>query len=104
MTNAEGLYERLLKPIEKQMIRTLARIVGDPEDTADVFQEVLVVIQGQAVLLRAMDGSSYHVIANTLGCCEATARSHFSKGRARLAKIFVELGISSGRQVRPDGS
>jgi RNA polymerase sigma factor (sigma-70 family) len=169
--NADDFYERLLKPIEKQMIRTVARIVRDPDDVADVFQEVLVTIwhkleridchpnpqayiiricvtraydalrkksrrrqyevrfsrfmelflparfgsplqdsdqsavvhgaiamlpprQGQAVLLRAIEGSSYHAIADTLGCSEATARSHFSKGKARLATILMELGIS----------
>ena len=168
---SEWLYERLLRPIEKQMISTVGRIVRDPDDAEDVFQEVLVVVwaklerivrhpnphayimrvcvtrsydalrkrarrqrrearldslkamllpfrpqdlsrdrdrasavrnaismlppnQGRAVLLRAMDGSPYHVIAKILGCSEATARSHFSKGKARLAKILVELGIS----------
>lgn len=168
---ADGLYERLLMPIKDRMINTVARIVRDPEETEDVFQEVLALIwhklewidrhpnphayilricitrsydavrkrtrrrrreirlesikamflpthpqdpleekdraaavrcaismlpanQGQAVLLRAIEGSSYHVIADVLGCSEATARSHFSKGKARLAKIFSELGIS----------
>ena len=171
MINAEDLYERLIKPIEKQMIRTVARIVRDPEEAEDVFQEVLVAIwaklnrierhpnphayimricvtrsydalrkrarlnrrethldilkaillpfrprgivkdqdrastvrtaismlppnQGHAVLLRAIDGSSYDAIANILGCSEATARSHFSKGKARLAEILTKLGIS----------
>lgn len=171
MINADDFYERLIRPIEKQMIRTVARIIRDPEDSEDVFQEVLVVIwakldrierhpnphayimricvtrsydalrkrarlkrretrldilkaillpfrprdivkdqdrastvrtaismlppnQGHVVLLRAIDGSSYDVIANILGCSEATARSHFSKGKARLAKILIKLGIS----------
>lgn len=169
--NADECYERLLKPIEKQMIRTVLRIMRDPDDAADVFQEVLVKIwhrleqidchpnphayiiricvtrsydalrrksrrrqhevrlshlmelflpaktsthlrgsdrdaavrgaiamlpprQGRAVLLRAIEGSSYNTIADTLGCSEATARSHFSKGKARLAAILRELGVS----------
>ena len=169
--NSEGLYEKLLRPVEQQMIKTIGRIVRDPQEAADVLQEVLVVIwakldriaqhpnphayiiricvtrsydslrkkarrqrrearldslkaaflpfrpqaqqkdldrasavrnaisllppnQGQAVLLRAIDGSPYHVIGKILGCSEATARSHFSKGKARLAKILIELGIS----------
>ena len=50
--------------------------------------------QGQAVLLRAIDGSPYHFIGKVLGCSEATARSHFSKGKARLAKILADSGIS----------
>lgn len=172
MGKSDELYERLISPIEKRMIGIVARIVRDPEDAADVFQEVLALIwakleridrhpnphayiiricitrsydalrkrarrrrrevrleniqakmwpvrsfgyikegdiatavrdaismlppnQGQAVLLRIMENSSYHMIAGVLGCSEATARSHFSKGKARLIKLLDELGISS---------
>lgn len=168
----DELYERLISPIENRMIGIVARIVRDPEDTADVFQEVLALIwakleridrhpnphayiiricitrsydhlrkrarrrrreirlesikakiwpartlgyiregdramairdvigmlppnQGQAVLLRIVEDSPYDSIANVLGCSEATARSHFSKGKARLVKLMGELGVSS---------
>jgi RNA polymerase sigma factor (sigma-70 family) len=171
MGKSDELYERLIRPIEKRMIGIVARIVRDPEDAADVFQEVLALIwaklaridrhpnphayimricitrsydalrkrarqrrreirlesikakmwparspgyfregdrvtaireaiamlppnQGQAVLLRLMEDSPYHTIAGVLGCSEATARSHFSKGKARLVKLLGELGIS----------
>ncbi|MGD8293471.1 MAG: sigma-70 family RNA polymerase sigma factor [Desulfobacterales bacterium] len=170
MTHSDEVYERLLRPIEGQMINTVARIVRDPEDAADVFQDVLVIVwhkldrilchpnphgyilricitrsydalrkkmrrrrfeirietiktklwpkvsqqsppahniantiraaismlppkQGQAVLLRAIEGSAYNAIADILGCGESTARSHFSKGKARLEKILQDLGI-----------
>ena len=170
MDYAEELYQRLIEPIEQRMMGTVLRIVRDPDDAADVFQEVLAVIwrklaridrhpnphayilricitrsydalrsrsrrrrrempleeskaeafsvsseeaagggesvervrelvgllprrQGQAVLLRVMDGSSYARIGSILGCSEATARSHFSKGIARLRKRLVELNI-----------
>jgi len=172
MGKSDELYERLISPIEKRMIGIVARIVRDPEDAADVFQEVLALIwakleridrhpnphayiiricitrsydalrkrarrrrreirlasiqekmwqarsldyikegdmvtairdaiamlprnQGQAVLLRIIEDSPYHMIAGVLGCSEATARSHVSKGRARLVKLLGELGISS---------
>ena len=178
MEKSDELYERLISPIEKRMIGIVARIVRDPEDAADVFQEVLALIwakldridrhpnphayiiricitrsydalrkrarrrrreirlesiqakiwparslgyikeeggrvtaireaiamlppnQGQAVLLRIMEDSPYHVIAGILGCSEATARSHFSKGKARLVKLLGELGISSYNEER----
>lgn len=164
-------YERLLRPIESQMINTVARLVRDPEDAADVFQDVLVIVwhkldrilrhpnphayilricitrsydalrkkmrrrrfeirletikaklwpkdhqefssdkdkadtvwaaismlppnQGQTVMLRAIEGSSYNVIAGIIGCSKSTARSHFSKGKVRLKKILQDLGIS----------
>jgi len=175
MGKSDELYERLISPIEKRMIGIVARIVQDPEDAADVFQEVLALIwakleridrhpnphayifricitrsyealrkrarrrrremrlekiqtklwparslgylnegdsvtvvqeaiamlppnQGQAVLLRLMEDSPYHMIADILGCSEATARSHFSKGKARLVKLLGELGISSYKE------
>ena len=176
MGKSDDLYERLIRPIEKRMINIVARIVRDPEDAADVFQEVLALIwtkleridqhpnphgyiiricitrsydalrkrarrrsreirleglqaklwparslgylkeegdrlaviraaivtlppnQGQAVLLRLLEDSPYQTIAGVLGCSEATARSHFSKGKARLVKLLNEIGISSYKE------
>jgi RNA polymerase sigma-70 factor (ECF subfamily) len=173
MGKSDELYERLISPVENRMIGIVARIMRDPEDAADVFQDVLALIwakleridrhpnphayiihicitrsydalrkrarrrrreirlesiqakmwparslgyikeegdrvtaireaiamlppnQGQAVLLRIMEDSPYDTIAGILGCSEATARSHFSKGKARLLKLLGELGISS---------
>jgi RNA polymerase sigma factor (sigma-70 family) len=172
MGKSDELYERLISPIENRMINIVARILRDPEDAADVFQEVLALIwakleridrhpnphayiiricitrsydalrkrarlrrletrlesikakirpassrgyikeaerataickaigmlppnQGQAVLLRIVEDSPYDTIADVLGCSEATARSHFSKGKTRLVKLLGELGISS---------
>ena len=175
MRKNDELYERLISPIENRMIRIVARILRDPEDAADVFQEVLALIwakleridrhpnphayiiricitrsydalrkrarrrrleihleniktkiwphssrgyikeaerataireaigmlpknQGHAVLLRIVDDSPYDSIADVLGCSEATARSHFSKGKARLVKLLGEHGISSYKE------
>jgi DNA-directed RNA polymerase specialized sigma24 family protein len=44
MGKSDELYERLISPIEKRMIGIVARIVRDPEDAADVFQDVLALI------------------------------------------------------------
>ncbi len=175
MGKSDELYARLISPIEKRMIGIIARIVRDPENAADVLQEVLALIwakleridrhpnphayiiricitrsydalrkrarrrrreirleniqakiwmtpspgyikeedrataireaiamlppnQGHAVLLRIVEDSPYHTIAGVLGCSEATARSHFSKGKARLVKLLGELGISSYKE------
>jgi RNA polymerase sigma factor (sigma-70 family) len=168
---ADELYDRLIGPIEEQMMGIVGRIVRDPEEAADVFQEVLVLIwdklehidrhpnphgyimcicitrsydalrkrirkrrwelrldsikekifhaqpptpyidldltevvrqavamlpqkQGHAVLLRVIENLSYHGIGTVLGCSEATARSHFSKGKAKLVKIIEDHGFS----------
>ena len=44
MEKSDELYERLIRPIEQRMISIVARVVRDPEDAADVFQEVLALI------------------------------------------------------------
>jgi len=49
--------------------------------------------QGKAVLLRASQSLSYAAIACILGCSEATARSHYSKGTARLRGILAGLDL-----------
>ena len=49
--------------------------------------------QGKAVLLRVMSDEPYHSIGRILGCSETTARSHVSKGKARLRAVLTELGI-----------
>ena len=168
MMEADRLFEKLIRPIEDQMIGIICRIIHDPEEAKDVFQNVLERIwsnlkkidhhsnpqayilricvtcsydalrkdsnrrkyetffasiksmlipnhtniseiendrelavqaigslphkQGKAVLLRSIENLSYDMIGNILGCSEVTARSHFSKGKARLEKILSETG------------
>ena len=48
--------------------------------------------QAQAVMLRVVNESSFQEIAEALGCAEATAYSHYSKGRARLREVFAKSG------------
>ncbi|HQO36632.1 MAG TPA: RNA polymerase sigma factor, partial [bacterium] len=44
--------------------------------------------QAEAVLLRAFEEQSFESIGRALGCSEATARSHVSKGLARLRTLL----------------
>ena len=167
LDSAEKLYEELIRPIEGRMMRCVARIVGNQDEAADVFQEVLGVVwvklrrihrhenphayimqvclsrsydalrrrsrrrqrevpmlgevaanvssdprrslelkenevtvrraiarlprkQGLAVLLSVVEGEAYKDIATILGCSVPSARSHVSKGRARL-RVLLEL-------------
>lgn len=41
MDKAKELYEELIAPVEERMIETVSRIVRNPEDAADVLQEIL---------------------------------------------------------------
>ena len=165
MEDAYQIYERLIGPIEKQMIGIVWRIVRNPDEAEDVFQDILVQVwarleqidrhpnprayilricvtrsydamrkrlhrqrfevfvetvkekllpirprdllneqdrkialrkaiallppkQGQAVLLRAMEDMPYGLVGSVLGWSGAAARSHFSKGRDKLVKMF----------------
>lgn len=87
-------------PLEPEHIEDRAAPVAEGEtEGRDVEAMVraavlsLPVQQAQAVLLRLLDGESYPVIGRILECSEMTARSHVSKGRARLREILSEQGV-----------
>lgn len=48
--------------------------------------------QRRAVLLRLVQEEPFETIALELGCTAATARSHYSKGRARLRALLSSHG------------
>ena len=50
--------------------------------------------QAQAVLLRLLEDQQFDVIGRVLGCSEVTARSHVSKGLAKLREYLAELGLN----------
>jgi len=167
MGTADELYERLIAPIERNMINSVTRIVRDPDTSADVFQETLAVVwrklaridrhpnphayimricisraydalrrkarrrremslsdlkadvtesrqgnsfaladaidavrtmvgrlpckQGKAVLMRIVHDWPHKRIGEVLGCSAETARSHVSKGKARLRQLLSGL-------------
>lgn len=47
--------------------------------------------QAQAVLLQIVNDESYEEIAEALGCSEVTARSHLSKGKAKLRELLAHM-------------
>lgn len=47
--------------------------------------------QSAAVFLRLVEGESFRTIAQAIGCREATARSHVSKGKEELRTLLADL-------------
>ncbi len=92
---------KLEVPLEPEHIedRAAAPVATEEPGERDVEAMVraavfsLPVQQAQAVLLRLLDGESYPIIGRILECSEMTARSHVSKGRARLREILSEQGV-----------
>ena len=78
---------------------------SQPQDieTVSVVREAISLLpakQGKAVFLRLIEGENYPVIAGILGCSTATARSHFSKGKANLQTILIKLGFGPEREAK----
>ena len=170
-------YDRLVRPIENQMIRSVWRIVRDPDDAEDAFQEATATIwkrlgrirrhpnpralilkictdaahdvlrrrlrqartqehenviadfpdpapsaaqrlmsremqaeifraigqlspkQGTAVLMRFVQDLSYHDIAQSLGCREATVRKHVARAREKLYRLLEHLAPNPTKEV-----
>jgi RNA polymerase sigma-70 factor (ECF subfamily) len=169
LNQGHRIYDELIAPVEERMKRTVARIVRNPEDAADAFQNALASIwknlrkihrhpnpqacilgicinasydtlrkrsrigqrevgveglsdfsspqegpdsraigceqerailtavcslppkQATAVFLRLVEGESFQAIAEAIGCREATARSHVSKGKAGLRELLADV-------------
>lgn len=73
MSAAEEIYSALIAPIEERMMRTVGRLVRDPEEAADVFQNALAQIwrdlkkihrhpNPQAYILRLCVSVSYDAL------------------------------------------
>lgn len=55
--------------------------------------------QAQAVLLRLVEELPYGEVAQALGCSEATARTHVTRGRARLAELLAHLAPGKPKET-----
>lgn len=84
----ENIKSKLLQSQPLNFINTLDRELTLHEAIA-----MLPKNQGKAVLLHSMKDLSFDLIGNILGCSEATARSHFTKGKSRLRKILSEMDM-----------
>ena len=73
MNSGHGDYDSLVRPIEDRMIRSVWRIVRDPQDADDAFQEALTTVwkrldrirrhpNPHALILRICINSAYDVI------------------------------------------
>ena len=73
MENGHQEYERLIKPIEDRMIRTVWRIVLNSDDADDAFQDALMIIwkklnkirrhpNPHALILRVCANSAYDIL------------------------------------------
>ncbi|MBN2375594.1 MAG: RNA polymerase sigma factor [Sedimentisphaerales bacterium] len=93
MHNAEELYQNLIEPIEKKMTAIVARIVRDPDQAADVFQEILAEIWAKlakidnhpnphAYILRICIGRSYDALRKRARINRREA--HLNSMKARL--------------------
>jgi RNA polymerase sigma-70 factor (ECF subfamily) len=73
--------------------------LADEERRREVFEAVgqLSRNQAEAFLLRFVEELPYSEIAVTLGCSQATVRTHIARGRARLSTLLSHLDPDSGK-------
>jgi RNA polymerase sigma-70 factor (ECF subfamily) len=60
--------------------------------------------QALAVLMRIVQGQSYHSIAQVLGCREVTVRIHVSKGREKLGRWLSHLDPTPNKEKKNEGT
>ena len=72
-------------------------VAGGDRDIMPLIREGISALprkQAQAVLLRLLEDQQFDVIGRVLGCSEVTARSHVSKGLAKLREHLGGLGLN----------
>jgi len=115
MSISEDLYEQLINPIKDRMMRTVARLVRDPDDAADAFQNALVLIwdklpvihrhpQPHAYILRICINASYDILRRRSRIRkreiseegrEGTVISPAESGRALISSETKQLILSA---------
>ena len=89
-------FEIFLENIKTKFVPVNQTDFTEDFDRRSAVRKAIVMLppkQGQAVLLRLIDETPYHKIGSILGCSEVTARSHFSKGKARLQEILATMNV-----------
>lgn len=93
MSDPQQIYDRIVRPIEDRMIRSIWRIVRNPQDAEDVMQDALVIV------LKQWDRISRHPSPQSLVlkiCIDAAY--DFTRQSLRRRKV-VELGEKAGEQA-----
>ena len=65
MSVDQRLYERLIQPIESQMIRTIWRIIRDPDEAEDVLQDTLGIIWKRLDRIRSTAGTPHRLASGS---------------------------------------
>jgi DNA-directed RNA polymerase specialized sigma24 family protein len=96
MGKSDELYERLISPIENRMIGIVARIMRDPEDAADVFQEVLALIWAKLARIDRHPNPHAYIIR----ICITRSYDALRK-RARRRRLETRLILNTSQMSLP---
>ena len=94
---------RMQVRLEEDIEKSKRRSRTEDSTTLLTIREAIALLppkQGKTVLLRLIEGEDFASIAGVLGCSPATARSHFSKGKAQLRTVLENAGIRPRRSSK----
>ncbi len=87
MDEADKLYHRLIRPIEKQMIGIIWRIIRDPDEVEDVFQEILAQIWARLEKIDRHPNPQAYILLNCVTCSYDALRKRVRRHRF---EVFIE--------------
>ncbi len=95
------MYQRLIEPVEDRMIAIVTRIIQDPHDSMDVFQEILAVIWKKLKTIdRHPNPQAYILRICVTRCYDALRKKATRRREVRLNKEAEQLM----QQASPESS
>jgi RNA polymerase sigma factor (sigma-70 family) len=86
------MYQRLIEPVEERMIAIVTRIIQDPHDSMDVFQEILAVIWKKLKTIDHHPNPQAYILRICVSrCYDALRRKSVRRREVRLNHEIQQL-------------
>ncbi len=96
MTRDAKLYESLIQPIEDQMIRSVWRILRDPDDAEDAFQEALTTVwRRRKRISRHPNPQAFILKTCVSAACDILRRRMRHRARREESRALPEVASDS---------
>ena len=100
MSTDQDMFDRLIGPIREKMMWTVARIVGNPDDSADTLQNALVSVWDNLDTIRAHPNPQAYILRLCISAAYNTVRKR-ARDRTRNVPMDCVAPLASASPSPP---